>query len=128
MAGLREARLSFAQGDIQAAARSLKPILGEIHDGGFTGELVERLDAARQDFRDQRETLRHAAIAHMTEAELDADIAMRQLETMRWLHRCTYHVWRMGVHLENALSSSPKALLITEEHRIEAAQPAPPAQ
>lgn len=128
MAGLAQTRLSFGQGDIQAAVRTLKPILSAIHDGGFTGELVAQLDEARQDFRDQRETLRHAAIAHMTEAELDADIAMRQLDTMRWLHRCTYHVWRMGVHLENALSSNPKALLITEEHRIEAAQPAPPAQ
>ncbi|WP_084399059.1 Na/Pi cotransporter family protein [Henriciella aquimarina] len=124
MESLGQVRPAFAAEDIRNAVKTLQTIVTAVDEEGFTSPLVDALDEARQDLRDRREAVRLATIERISGGLEDASDALGQLDAMRWLHRSTYHIWRIGVHLENALSDTPHPLLITDEHRVDTAQPA----
>ncbi|MEQ8557313.1 MAG: Na/Pi symporter [Henriciella sp.] len=120
--GLEEIVPAFDREGVQTSLGEVGAILDEILEHGFDEAFVDRLDGARQAFRARREELRLSAIARVSEGGQDATAALGEFTAMRWLHRCTYHIWRIGIHLENALSDSPRPLLMSEENRIETAE------
>lgn len=122
MDSLDQIRPAFRREEIRNATQKLQTVVATISETGFTGALVDDLNAARQDLRERRETVRLATIERISSGLEDASDALRQLDAIRWLHRSTYHIWRIGVHLQNALSDEPHALLMSNENRIETAQ------
>lgn len=79
----------------------------------------DHLDQLRKDFRDERKQYRKATIDAASTGALDPSRAELQLDSVRWLHRVAYHLYRIARHLERATTQAPAELarreLITEE-------------
>ncbi len=80
-------------------------------------ELWEGLEARKKPYR--REVLEHAAAGG-----LDSDAALARLDAMRWLERCSYHVWRIVHHLHR-VQLEPAAEPVVEERPPHAEPEAP---
>jgi phosphate:Na+ symporter len=63
---------------------------------------ADRADRLRRLLRAQREPVRARAIAALAAERVDADQAVARLDAIRWLHRVSYHAWRISEHLERA--------------------------
>ncbi|MEZ5670477.1 MAG: Na/Pi symporter [Alphaproteobacteria bacterium] len=61
-----------------------------------------RLDRLRRLLRDQRRGFRERTLVLAAEQRLDAETAVLRLDSIRWLHRAAYHVWRIVHHLRLA--------------------------
>ena len=67
-------------------------------------EVEQELDQMRQQLREQRPEYRRNTIAKASAGEIETGEAMRRLDSMRWLHRVAYHLWRIVVHQRAAAS------------------------
>ncbi|WP_349360964.1 Na/Pi symporter [Stappia sp.] len=56
-------------------------------------------DRLRRLFRRQRERVRERTIAAAAAQDIDPETALVHLDGVRWLHRVTYHLWRIAHHL-----------------------------
>ncbi|MEQ8334639.1 Na/Pi symporter [Nisaea sp.] len=56
-------------------------------------------DILRKDLRDERHRIREAATLNAAAGLLSVDDTINRLDSIRWLHRSTYHVWRIAHHL-----------------------------
>ncbi|MDX5593295.1 Na/Pi symporter [Pseudovibrio sp. SPO723] len=65
---------------------------------------ADELNHLRSLLRHQRKTQRDNIIARAVSGEISDEDAARHLDGLRWLHRVSYHLWRIKVHL-NGLSS-----------------------
>ena len=45
--------------------------------------------------------------------EIDTETAFSQMESMRWLDRVAYHIWRAVIHLEDIKKASPPGTQVT---------------
>lgn len=61
-----------------------------------------RLRETRDGIRAERRDYRARVIAAVPEGTVTLDDALRRLDAIRWLHRMTYHAWRIGLHLDEA--------------------------
>jgi len=52
--------------------------------------------------RRRRNLFRERRLALVSRGRLDAELAYDQMDSMRWLHRVCYHLWRIVHHLERA--------------------------
>lgn len=59
----------------------------------------ERFDRIRALLRDQRHLFRSRTLTSASSHRIDADTALTRLDSIRWLHRAAYHVWRIVHHL-----------------------------
>ena len=99
--------------------KALRSVLGSMIDQGFEPALIDRLNALRREFRAEREELRLQSFEAVAEGAMEPASAMVASDAIRWLHRSTYHAWRICLHLQNAMSETPRLLGISEERRIE---------
>ena len=67
----------------------------------------DRMDRLRNILRDQREGYRQQIVEFSVLVPAGADEALHRMDSVRWLHRVAYHVWRILHHLERARSQSP---------------------
>ncbi len=65
-------------------------------------EAIVNLDRTRQLLREQRRTVRHRTLDAASRHTIGADDAMDRLDAVRWLHRVSYHLWRIFLHLDAA--------------------------
>tara|TARA_R110002012_G_scaffold141637_3_gene299425 strand:- start:386 stop:2011 length:1626 start_codon:yes stop_codon:yes gene_type:complete len=56
-------------------------------------------DILRKNLRDERHRIREAATLNAAAGLLSVDDTINRLDSIRWLHRSTYHVWRIAHHL-----------------------------
>lgn len=68
------------------------------------GEAEQELDHMRQQLREQSSEYRENTIARASAGDVETGEAMRQLDSMRWLYRVAYHLWRIVVHQRAAAS------------------------
>ena len=57
-----------------------------------------RFDRLRTLLRDQRRLYRHRMVTQTARQKIDAETLLRRLDSVRWLHRTSYHVWRILHH------------------------------
>jgi phosphate:Na+ symporter len=53
--------------------------------------------------RELRHSMREETIAMTSENRMDSATALVRLDAIRWLHRVSYHIWRMAVHLPDLI-------------------------
>ncbi len=88
----RLVRLSkLLQGSVNLILQSQEPAV-----------LRKRLDRLRRLLRDQRRSYRDRVMRAMSCHQIDGDTALMRLDGIRWLHRVSYHVWRIVYHLHVA--------------------------
>ncbi|UWQ43932.1 Na/Pi symporter (plasmid) [Leisingera aquaemixtae] len=86
------------------------------------GHCETTLNRLRRLMRAQQQSQRDRLISEAADGTLPDDIAWTRLDAVRWLHRVSYHLWRMRVHL-NLLDSNAAADLRTargDEARLDA--------
>ena len=71
------------------------------------------LRRARDVIRAERQPYRQRILAGVPAREIALDQAIMRLDAIRWLHRTTYHAWRIALNLEQARQP---ALPATAEH------------
>lgn len=84
---------------LQRLTRILEQTARDLSDKQFTEETENQLDRIRSLFRKQRRTYRRHLIVHASKDLLDPDETGDRLDSIRWLHRSAYHVWRIVHHL-----------------------------
>ncbi|MGE3166781.1 MAG: Na/Pi cotransporter family protein [Planctomycetota bacterium] len=92
----------------RAAADAIQDLVQSLTAG--TPIPVGRLGQVRDALKAERSPFRVQVLESVGRAELHLDRAMAQLDAVRWLHRVSYHVWRIAIHLaaaEHAPGSAP---------------------
>jgi len=69
----------------------------------------DRLNLVRKRLREARHSYRERTIAAAASGEIEPADAMLRLDAIRWLHRVSYHVWRIVHHRRIAESQAPEA-------------------
>lgn len=67
----------------------------------------ERLDRLRTLLRKQRSRFRARTVAAAARRQLGAYETLERLDSVRWLHRVAYHLWRIVHHLRRAEQLAP---------------------
>lgn len=70
-------------------------------------QMGERLDRVRGMLRDQRQTYRARIIASSADVQMSPEEVLARMDTVRWLHRVAYHLWRIMLHLHRAGAQNP---------------------
>lgn len=90
--------------------RRLSGVLGSVLALAKAGEMAhtgERLDRVRGLLRDQRQIYRANIIAQSAGAQMSPEEVLARMDTVRWLHRVAYHLWRIMLHLHHAGTPHP---------------------
>jgi len=74
---------------------------------GSSEDMEMRLDRLRAIFRDQRERYRTRTLDAAARQQIGTDTALRQLDSVRWLQRVSYHLWRIEHHQRLAMLAAP---------------------
>jgi len=91
-------------------ARQLRQALDAASGADIAPETVAHFNLLRKDLRESRRSYRSETIDRASRDEIATDDAMARLDAIRWLHRVTYHVWRMTHHqlvAEGAIPAEP---------------------
>ncbi len=83
---------------LRQLAGELRVEVQKLLKSGSRIEVEQELDQMRQQLREQRPEYRKNTIAKASAGEIETGEAMRRLDSMRWLHRVAYHLWRIVVH------------------------------
>ena len=62
-------------------------------------EIERRINRLRKIMRGQRERFRARTIALASTGRIEGEVALHRLDSVRWLHRVSYHLWRIQHHL-----------------------------
>ena len=104
---LHRSKESFLEAVMQAR-RSDEPI-----------DIVAVFDQLRQQLRERRYEYRDLAISDAASGGLDAGHAKLLLDSMRWLHRSAYHLWRILFHLRRTQEDHPDPIIIADDTIID---------
>lgn len=66
-----------------------------------------RFDRIRRLLRDQRHVVRERTVRATARREIDAYVTLARLDSVRWLHRVAYHLWRILAHMRAADALGP---------------------
>ncbi|UWQ85652.1 Na/Pi symporter (plasmid) [Leisingera caerulea] len=77
------------------------------------------LDRVRRITRAQRSSQRDRLISEAAEGTLPDETAWTRLDAVRWLHRVSYHLWRIRLHLNLLENSSPGPRRKTEKAELD---------
>lgn len=80
-------------------------LAADFADDGLVGD-EHAMDRLRQLMRDERRIVRNKTIHEATSDGTDWPEMMRSLDAVRWLHRVSYHIWRIVFHLNNMASAT----------------------
>jgi len=71
----------------------------------------DRMNRIRSMLRQQRRRYRAHIVEFCVRAPASADEVLYRMDSVRWLHRVAYHVWRILHHVERAQNQSPDEAL-----------------
>ena len=66
-----------------------------------------RLNRLRHVLRDERERYRHRLLSNIPQTHRGAEDCIARIDAMRWLHRVSYHLWRIQHHLNRLHEAQP---------------------
>lgn len=96
-------------------ARAFTDVLGQVRTAVSAGQCESAAviaQVAAEHLRIEADRLRAAIMAGVAAGDLDVPTGTRQLESVRWLRRVGYHVWRVCAHhsaLQPASTAVPTA-------------------
>lgn len=93
----------------------LRALAGQLRSGltpdtdapGHLEKLETAMNDLRRSLRDERHTFREQTIERATTDTGNAATLLDSLDSIRWLHRTAYHVWRIAHHLHRAQLDNP---------------------
>lgn len=90
----------------------LRDLAAEAAEADDPARSAARLNRLRRILRAQRDVFRDRIIALASTGSIDDEAAFLRADAVRWLHRVSYHLWRIQHHLtamrEAALPASPR--------------------
>jgi phosphate:Na+ symporter len=98
------------------AYRELMDIFEEVIALVESGELVqaaEKMGKKSKQIADIRRNQRREVLENTAKFKIHADLALLELEAMRWMDRLAYHIWRTINHLR------PEGISESEEHELQ---------
>jgi phosphate:Na+ symporter len=95
--------------NISRFGHQLSGLAGRFNDANGDSVLPAEFDALRQAFREERRLTRKNTLNQAANDQIDLEEAIARVDSIRWLHRTTYHLWRISVHLvDGRYSEAPK--------------------
>ncbi len=88
-------------------ANVLYGALAKLRTDSDTVVAEDRFNRLRTLFRKQRHRYRDSMVAAATEQRVSAYTTLHLLDSIRWLHRVSYHLWRILHHLNRAEEEMP---------------------
>jgi len=85
-------------------AKELATVLDLVFDGGTTTpepESAEKLGELSKSLAATRRARREEVLAETAAARITPDVALKELDAIRWVDRLGYHTWRSAAHLFN---------------------------
>jgi phosphate:Na+ symporter len=109
--------LRVRRGDarLQRLARVVEGAVIKVRAEGLTETSEALMDRVRDLMRAQRRSYRQGVITRASQGHMVPDQAVARLDSIRWLHRSAYHVWRIVHHLRQ-----------TEDMPVTTGEPEPP--
>lgn len=101
-------RLRRLAGVLQGAVARYGPTLKGQQAPGQQ-EAAAYFDRLRQLYGDQRHLYRQRTVAAAARQQIATATALARLDSVRWLHRVAYHLWRILYHLDCASQEDPAA-------------------
>jgi phosphate:Na+ symporter len=98
------------------AYRELMDIFEEVIALVESGDLVqaaEKMGEKSKQIADIRRNQRREVLENTAKFKIHADLALLELEAMRWMDRLAYHIWRTINHLR------PEGISESEEHELQ---------
>lgn len=92
---------------LQAARRDFTAALTEFTETEDPSAAEPIFDELRKKLREERRLLRDKATRDAATGHLSFDETIGRLDSIRWLHRSAYHVWRIADHLGPASKTRP---------------------
>lgn len=89
-------------------ARLFSGALASLPENGDTAPSAARFDRLRRLYRDQRHSFRARTADAASQHLIDTEAAFDRLDSIRWLHRSAYHVWRILEHLGAVAPDQPR--------------------
>lgn len=87
----------------------LRQLSSVLHDASFTlleskfsAADEEKLELLYTRLRQQHDQYRNRMVEAAAQQIIDTDTTLRRLDSVRWLHRVSYHLWRVVHHLRRA--------------------------
>ena len=98
---LRTAALETLQSDhrLRRLTRLLGRSVAALKESDDLATAETTFDRVRTLLRKQRRTYRAATLEAAARQQIDADEAVARLDSVRWLHRTAFHIWRILYHL-----------------------------
>ena len=81
-------------------SRLLVTEIEKLDASGDWHRATDRFDRLREIFRRQRRSYRANIVARASRSGGEPTKTLEKLDSLRWLHRVSYHSWRIIVHLE----------------------------
>ena len=100
--------------DLAGIGAELGAALDDLPEAGFAAADEDAFSDLRRHLRRQRSAYRERVIGHAPAGRADIDELISRLDGIRWLHRVTYHVWRIVHHQIIAASMAPEHAPETE--------------
>jgi len=85
----------------------LRGLTAEAAGGADPARSESRLNRFRRMLRDQRDIYRDRTIDLASTGRLEGEAALRRSDAVRWLHRVSYHLWRIQHHLIRMREAAP---------------------
>ncbi|MEM7223081.1 MAG: Na/Pi symporter [Pseudomonadota bacterium] len=103
----QEARLESLESEprlrrLSALLRAATLMAGQDLEGA-----ERRFDLLQELLRRQRRSYRERLVTTATAGQVGASETLRRLDSLRWLHRVAYHLWRILHHLGRAEAQTP---------------------
>ncbi len=107
----QRARIDYLRREprLRRLAAVLRGTLLPFAAAGDTAATAGRADRVRTLLRRQRRVFRARTVAAAATQRIDADTVLSRLDSVRWLHRVAYHIWRILHHLQVAAQEAPPA-------------------
>jgi phosphate:Na+ symporter len=117
---LEEALNEVGQAGVAMQAETCKEAYGELVDifeevialveSGELEQAAEKMGEKSKQIADLRRNQRREVLENTAKFKIHADLALLELEAMRWMDRLAYHIWRTINHLR------PDGVSKSEEH------------
>jgi phosphate:Na+ symporter len=105
----QEGRLATIRSDESLARRGLElaGVLKNLQEEEYTQISVDHINGLRKRLRHDRQSFRESAIEQAPGGAMPIEDIIQLMDAMRWLHRVSYHAWRIVYHQMTARTHEP---------------------
>jgi len=102
-------------GPLRRSKEQFVDAVAQARHGDDQDNIVASFDELRQRLRERRYEYRDLAISDAASGGMDAGRTRLLLDSMRWLHRSAYHLWRILFHLRRTREDHPDPIIIADD-------------